>query len=71
VDSGPDIPIDYHYVDWEHLQKHVGRAILDGGVPMMNEKVAKFLEDQAKDLIRSAERLITAAKAIRGGISAL
>ena len=42
-DTTGDIPIDYHYVDWEHLQKHVGRAIMDGGVPMMNIKVAKFL----------------------------
>ena len=65
-DTTGDIPIDYHYVDWEHLQKHVGRAIMDGGVPMMNIKVAKLLEDQAKDLRRTADRLETAAKAIRG-----
>ena len=66
VDSDPDIPVDYQYVNWEHLQKHVGRAVMDGGVPMMNEKVAKYLEAQAKDLRRTAERLDTAAKAIRG-----
>ena len=38
-----DIPLDYQYVDWEHLQKHVGRAVMDGGVPLMNHKVADYL----------------------------
>jgi len=31
----------------------------------MNEKVAKYLEEQARELRRTAERLETAAKAIR------
>jgi hypothetical protein len=60
-----DIPLDYQYVNWVQLQQHVGRAIMDGGVPMMNEKVAKYLEDQARELRRTAERLEAAAKAIR------
>lgn len=66
MDSDPDIPLDYQYVNWEQLQRHVGRAIIDGGVPLMNEKVAKYLEAQAKELRRAAERLMVAAKAIRG-----
>ena len=61
-----DIPLDYQYVDWEHLQKHVGRDVMDGGVPLMNHKVADYLEKQAKDLRRTADRLEAAAKAIRG-----
>jgi len=65
TDVASEIPLDYQYVNWEHLQKHVGRAIMDGGVPMMNEKVAKYLEEQARDLRRTADRLETAAKAIR------
>jgi len=60
-----DIPLDYQYVNWVQLQQHVGRAIMDGGVPLMNEKVAKYLEEQARELRRTAERLETAAKAIR------
>jgi len=65
TESPGEIPVDYQYVNWEHLQKHVGRAVMDGGVPMMNEKVAKYLEAQAKDLRRTADRLEAAAKAIR------
>ena len=60
-----DIPLDYQYVNWVQLQQHVGRANMDGGVPMMKEKVAKYLEEQARELRRTAERLETAAKAIR------
>ena len=44
---------------------HVGRAIMDGGVPMMNSKVADYLEAQAKELNRTADRLMVAARAIR------
>jgi len=62
-----EIPLDYQYVNWEHLQKHVGRAIIDGGVPWMNNQVATYLEEQAKELRRTADRLDLAAKAIRSG----
>jgi len=65
TDTTGDIPLDYQYVNWVQLQQHVGRAIMDGGVPLMNEKVAKYLEEQARELRRTAERLETAAKAIR------
>jgi hypothetical protein len=67
VSDTNEIPVDYQYVQWEQLQKHVGRAVMDGGVPMMNEKVARYLEAQAKELRKTADRLEAAAKAIKGG----
>lgn len=62
-----DIPADYRYVDWEALERHVGKVILGTHVPSMTEKVAKYLDAQAKQLREAAHRLELAATAMRTG----
>jgi hypothetical protein len=59
-----DIPADYKYVNWEHLERHVGRVILGTHVPLMTKKVAAYLRAQAQDLRHTAVRLDAAAAAI-------
>lgn len=61
----PDIPKDYMYVDWEHLERHIGRVILGNHVPMMSKKVADYLVEQARELRYTADKLDRAAEAMR------
>lgn len=65
VDSDPDIPLDYKWIDWDHLYAYVGRAILGDHVPLMTGKIADYLERQAKEMKRKAEKLEVAAAALR------
>jgi hypothetical protein len=64
--SDDDIPLDYKWIDWEHLYLYVGRAIVGDHVPLMTNKVADYLEAQAKDMRRRADKLDLAAQAMRG-----
>jgi hypothetical protein len=63
-----DIPLDYKWINWDHLYAYVGRALLGDHVPMMTQKVADYLEAQAKDMKRRAEKLEVAAKVLRAGV---
>jgi hypothetical protein len=63
--SEQDLPLDYKWIDWDHLYLYVGRAILQNHVPMMTDKIAKYLEDQARDMHRAADKLVVAAQALR------
>lgn len=60
-----DIPLDYKWIDWDHLYLYIGRAMLEDHVPLMSNKVAKYLEDQAREMHRKADKLDLAAKALR------
>jgi hypothetical protein len=68
LSNADDIPVDYKWIDWEHLYLYVGRALMGDHVPMMTGKVARYLENQAKEMRRAADKLDTAAKALRGAI---
>lgn len=63
--ASEDLPPDYKWIDWDHMYLYVGRAIMGNHVPMMTDKVAKYLEEQAKDMRRTADKLDIAAKAMR------
>lgn len=58
------MPADYQFVDWDHLQKYIGRVILGNDVPRMTEHVVDYLKTQARELRRSADRLTLAAEAM-------
>lgn len=64
-----DLPIDYQWIQWEHLYTYVGRALLGDHVPLMTNKVAKYLQDQAKEMRRVADKLDRAAQALRSGVA--
>jgi hypothetical protein len=66
--SEQDIPLDYKWIDWDHLYLYVGRAMLQNHVPMMTNKIAKYLEDQARDMHSAADKLVLAAQALRATI---
>jgi hypothetical protein len=65
VSQPDDIPLDYKWIDWEHLYLYVGRALLGDHVPLMTKKVADYLENQAKEMRRKADKLDVAAQALR------
>jgi hypothetical protein len=66
VSANPDdIPLDYQWIDWDHLYKYVGRAMLADHVPMMTEKIAKYLEEQARTMHKAADKMTVAAQALR------
>jgi hypothetical protein len=62
-----EIPLDYQWIQWNKLYEYVGRALLGDHVPMMTVKVADYLERQAKDMERRAEKLKIAAGVLRAG----
>jgi hypothetical protein len=65
--NAEEIPLDYQWIQWEKLYAYVGRALLGDHVPMMTIKVADYLERQAQDMRRRAEKMETAAKVLRAG----
>lgn len=60
-----DLPLDYKWINWEHLYTYVGRAVIGDHVPLMTSQVIKYLEDQAKELRRAADRLEAAARGMQ------
>ena len=64
-----DIPLDYQWIDWEHLYTYLGRAILGDHVPLMSGKVADYLLAQAKDMHAKAYRLEQAARILRSSMN--
>lgn len=60
-----EIPVDYRWIDWDHLYAYVGRALLGDHVPLMTNKVADYLEEQAQKMRRTAEKMQIAADVLR------
>lgn len=65
LNAEQEIPVDYRWIDWDHLYTYVGRALLGDHVPLMTGKVADYLEEQAKRMRRTAERMEAAAGLLR------